>query len=242
MENVNSKKIEEKQQSIEKNTVINDTAYSIDNDMLFLTTCLTYTIMGYAYGSKWDEEKQTYIEDNSNFQVQTVTTNNETGEMEKHTIRVNKKLNEEEIEQLLGKTFYLDNVTVYNIKNGNKRDRAYGTTDIGKEVKSENPVFEINAKAQFIASSIIHEKKTEYTKGKTGKARQVVKETGNTIVQGIVKFGTRIDLKNIIVENTSIEELEQFKNKEIIFENIVDKKPANGSIIYKTTSLPKIVK
>ena len=243
---MNENKIENKENeklSLKGNEVLIDKEVVVKQDLgdTFLTTDVTITVMGHSYGSRFNDDPDvwTFEEDRSNFQIQMIKFD-EKGKQEKNTIRVNVNLSEDELKKMKGKTYLFKNVNVYTLKNSN--DLAYGVDSIGEEVKGiTEPTFIANSYTKVKVSNLITPTK-KVDKKRGNRTVKVDVETKDTLIQSVVQFGTRIDLKSIKIKDIQIGQLEELRGKEILIENIQVFKPMNGSAIYSTETKPKIIK
>lgn len=204
----------------------------------FLTTDVTITMMGWSYGSRFndDEDVWAFEEDRSNFQIQMVKFNDKL-QQEKNTIRVNVNIAEDELEKMVGKTYKFENVNVYTSKNSNSL--AYGVDELGKEIKADEDTFISNSYATVKVSNLITPtKKVEKKRG--NRTVKVETTTNDTLIQSVFKQGSRLDLKSIKIKDIQIGQLEHLKGKEIVIENIKVYKPMNGSATYSTETIPKV--
>lgn len=231
-------KTENKDSKLKANeTVIDNEVLTLDEDALFLNTDLTITIQGFSYGSKWDEDEDSYVEDRSSFQVQSIVFDSETSQFNKRTLKINKRMEEAEIEALMGRTFFFKDVNVY--PNKKTRTTSYGVDSIGEELKDiKEPTFIVNSHAKVILSNLYTPQKTvDKKRGMTVKKVKV--DTKDTMAQAIIQHGTRVDLKNIKIKDVNVSDLEHLKGKEVLIEDIEVFKPTNGATSYSTKTLPK---
>ncbi|MAD43157.1 MAG: hypothetical protein CL623_12305 [Arcobacter sp.] len=241
---MNENKIENKeneQQKLKGNEVRigDDVLVKQDLGDTFLTTDVTITMMGYSYGSRFNDDENVWAfeEDRSNFQIQMVKFD-EKGKQEKNTIRVNVNLEEDELNKMVGKTYLFKNVNVYTSNN----NIAFGADVLGEEVKGiTEDTFISNSYAKVKVSNLITPTK-KVDKKRGNRTVKVEVETKDTLVQSVVKFGTRLDLKSIKIKDIQIGQLEEIKGKEVLIENIKVFKPLNGSATYSTETKPKIIK
>jgi len=218
-------------------TVIDNQVLTLDEDALFLNTDITMTIQGYSYGSTYNEEAEKYVEDRSSFQVQSIIFDEETSQFNKRTLKINKTMTEDEIEKLIGRTFFFKDVAVY--PNKETRTTAYGVDEIGEELKDiKEPTFIVNSHAKVILSNLYTPQKTVTKKRGMG-MKKVKVDTNDTMIQAIIQHGTRVDLKNIRIKDVRVSELENLKGKEVLIEDIEVFKPSNGATSYSTSTLPK---
>ncbi|MGA1941249.1 hypothetical protein [Arcobacter sp. YIC-310] len=236
--NLNTK-TENKDSKLKANetTVIDNEVLKLDEDAVFLNTDLTCTVSGFSYGSVWDDDKGEYVEDRSSFQIQSIVWDEELGRFDRRTIKIKKKMEEDELEKLRGRTFFFKDVNVY--PNKKTRTNAYGTDNLGEELKDiKEPTFIVNSHAKVILSHLYTPQKTvDKKRGMTVKKVKV--DTKDTMVQAIIQHGTRVDLKNIKIKNTNVSDIEHLKGQEVIIENIEVFKPSNGATSYSTETLPK---
>ena len=219
----------------------------VDNEVLetqdlgdrFLTTDVTITMTGYSYGSRFNDEADVWAfeEDRSNFQIQMAMFNDK-GVQEKHTLRVNVNLSEAELLKMEGKTYKFENVNVYTSKNSNAL--AYGVDNLGKEITVDKPTFISNSHATINVSNLVTPtKKVDKIRGK--RTIKVETATNDTLIQTVFKIGTRLDVKSIKIKDIQIAQLSHLKDKKVLIENIQVFKPLNGSAMYSTETIPKVI-
>ena len=223
-------------------TVIDNQIYKLDEDATFLSTDIKMTVMGYSYSSKWDDANEEYIEDRNSFQLQTAIFNPENQKLEKHTIKLHKKINDEKIlEDMVNKTYHFKAVQVHNIKNENGfgSKTAYSSQGDYEEIKSSENIFEVNASTTVMVSNLLTETRNERKQRKGGKPKTVQVETGNTLLQAIVQQGSRIDVKTIKLIDIVLNEVEGLLNKTVTVEMVQAFKGSNG-MVYSTPNIPKV--
>jgi len=207
-------------------------------DELFIDTKIVATIHGVSYSSKYDEEDEEFVEDRSSFQLQHITMNSK-GEMEKKTLKVNKSIEENKLEQMIGKTFLFTEIQEFKHQQGMKYTFTYSASKI-EEFKSDKDIFEIQKKCHLKISNIIEETKEENRRNaKTGKSKIKTIKTGNVLIQGLVKENLRVDLKTIRVKGIDINSLKSLQGKEVVVSSLTTPYE-RGKRMLITDTLPEI--
>lgn len=153
------------------------------------------------------------LNDDGSFQIQNLSIKNN-GELVKNTIKIHKKITEQELKNLVGKVVKCDNVKEY--KNGFK---SYFSSDNFKIINDVIVDFEVNKEIIIKCDNVI-------TKDKNSK------------IQSIVINETRQDLFNITIKG--ITKLENLKGKTIKIKGVIVAKTDFGTF-YSSNKTPEVI-
>jgi len=188
-----------------------------------IKTTITATVSGLSYGQKYNENTKSFEEDRTSFQVQTLTVK-DTGELVKKTLKVKKEVSEEQLKQMIGKTFDFSGIEEYSHNNNGFTTYTYSATDFKpSSTQPKTPVFEVNKMLSMVVNTV---------------ADASNKDKIATKLQAIVMDGMRADLKTVKVNGIKAEELQNLKGKEVLITGLKVSK-MNGKTYYSTNEKPE---
>lgn len=168
-------------------------------------------------------------------QFQTFSKNEETGELKKQTLKINKEMSEEELKSLVGKTIYCDTNSHNLGEYGDSFSKTYGADDFSIAKQKGKSSFELSKEVVLESVDSVVYKHNEQDNSKS-----------KTVIQAIVKDGLAMDIITIsikIPDEKSFKIIEGFKNKKVLVKELsVFKDTKNFKTYLSSEVIPELIK